>query len=45
MTVPLRVLPEVYFAERSGTGFSHGICPECFDRVVKAEIEGRGPGA
>ena len=30
---------ESYIHERTGVGFSHGICPDCVDNVVKPEIE------
>jgi DNA-binding response OmpR family regulator len=30
---------ESYVAVRSGTMFSHGICPDCRDHVVKAQIQ------
>ncbi len=29
---------ECYVAEHSEAQFSHGICPECYDRVVKTEL-------
>jgi DNA-binding response OmpR family regulator len=31
---------ESYVAQRSEATFSHGICPECFEKFVKTEIEG-----
>ncbi len=30
---------ESYIAERSEAEFSHGICPDCFERFVKPELE------
>ncbi|MCG3148102.1 MAG: Regulator of RpoS [Verrucomicrobiae bacterium] len=30
---------ENYISTRSGTIFSHGICPDCRDRFVKAQLE------
>ncbi len=30
---------ESYIADHSGAQFSHGICPECFDKFVKPELE------
>lgn len=30
---------ESYFADHSEASFSHGICPDCFENVVKPEIE------
>jgi DNA-binding response OmpR family regulator len=38
---------ENYIAEHSGAQFSHGICPECWERVVRPELErcqGEGGG-
>jgi len=39
---------EHYIADHSEAQFSHGICPECFNRVVKSQLgkleEGRGRG-
>ena len=29
---------ETYVGERSGARFSHGICPECYETIVKPEI-------
>lgn len=29
---------ETYFAERAGTRFSHGICPDCYERVIVPEL-------
>lgn len=30
---------ESYIAERTGTFFSHSICPECFDKVITPQME------
>ena len=30
---------EVYIAERSRTTFSHGICPDCDDRIVRPQLD------
>jgi DNA-binding response OmpR family regulator len=30
---------EEYIEQRSGARFTHGICPECYDTVVKAELD------
>jgi DNA-binding response OmpR family regulator len=30
---------EGYISRRSGAQFSHGICPDCYDRIVKPELE------
>ena len=30
---------ETYISAHSDTRFSHGICPECFDKVVRPELE------
>jgi DNA-binding response OmpR family regulator len=30
---------ESYFAEHSDVRFSHGICPDCFDKYVKPELD------
>lgn len=29
---------EAYISEHSGAVFSHGICPDCFERVVKPQL-------
>lgn len=29
---------ESYINERTGTDFSHSVCPDCYDRVVKPEL-------
>ena len=29
---------ETYISEHSEAQFSHGICPDCFERVVKPEL-------
>jgi hypothetical protein len=30
---------EVYISTNTGTAFSHGICPGCYDKVVKPQLE------
>jgi len=30
---------ERYIAERTGTAISHGVCPDCFEKVVLPQIE------
>lgn len=35
---------ETYIGERSGTAFSHGVCPQCRDRIVKEHLETRASG-
>jgi len=30
---------EAYLGEYSGARVSHGICPDCYERVVKPELE------
>jgi len=30
---------ETYVTEHSGAVFSHGLCPECYEKIVKPEIE------
>ena len=30
---------ESYIARHSNVRFTHGICPECYDRIVKAELD------
>jgi phosphoserine phosphatase RsbU/P len=30
---------ETYVSEHSGAVFSHGLCPECYENIVKPEIE------
>jgi phosphoserine phosphatase RsbU/P len=30
---------ESYINERTGTDFSHSVCPECYDRVIMPELE------
>ncbi len=30
---------EVYIGERSRTTFSHGICPDCNDRIVQPQLD------
>ncbi len=31
---------EAYIMERSAARFSHGICPDCYEKLVKPELEG-----
>jgi CheY-like chemotaxis protein len=33
---------EEYIGDHSGAQFSHGICPKCFDSVVKAQLREQG---
>ncbi len=33
---------EEYFVQHSDAQFSHGICPECFDQIVKPELRAIG---
>jgi sigma-B regulation protein RsbU (phosphoserine phosphatase) len=33
---------EEYIGEHSGAQFSHGICPKCFETVVKVELQQQG---
>jgi CheY-like chemotaxis protein len=33
---------EEYIAEHSGAQFSHGICPKCFETVVKVQLRQQG---
>jgi len=30
---------ESYLSEHSGVQFSHGICPECYEKFVKLDLE------
>jgi len=32
---------ETYVTEHSGAVFSHGLCPECYEKIVKPEIQHR----
>lgn len=34
---------EVYVSRHSNAQFSHGMCPECFEHVMKTEVESIGP--
>ena len=34
---------ESYIAERSEARFSHGICPECFSRIVEPQLRAEQP--
>ena len=34
---------ETYFLEHSAARFSHGICPDCWDRIVKPQMEQMTP--
>jgi DNA-binding response OmpR family regulator len=36
---------ENYIGSRSGTTFSHGICPDCKDKVLRAQLEQLAVGA
>jgi hypothetical protein len=31
---------ESYVSEHSDAAFSHGICPDCYERVVAAQLHG-----
>lgn len=33
---------ETYFRERAGTRFSHGCCPDCYEKVVKPQLRAFG---
>jgi hypothetical protein len=33
---------EIYFSRQQGTKFSHGICPDCFDRVMAPQLRKLG---
>jgi CheY-like chemotaxis protein len=33
---------ESYFAQRQGTKFSHGICPDCYERVMVPQLRALG---
>lgn len=33
---------ETYFREHAGTRFSHGCCPDCYDKVVKPQLRAFG---
>ncbi len=33
---------ETYITEHSEAQFSHGICPECYEKVVRPELDSRG---
>ena len=33
---------EAYLSERAGTRFSHGVCPECYNRVLAPELRKLG---
>lgn len=34
---------ESYIHERTGTDFSHSICPDCYEKCVKPQLEAIGP--
>jgi len=34
---------ESFISDHSEAQFTHGICPECYDKVVKAELGGSHP--
>ena len=36
---------ETYIGQRTGTNFSHSVCPSCFESVVKPQIEELGKSA
>jgi len=33
---------ETYFSQRQGTRFTHGICPECYERVIVPQLTRMG---
>ena len=33
---------ETYFSQRQGTKFSHGICPDCYERIVAPQLRELG---
>ncbi len=33
---------EEYLGEQTGTSFSHGVCPDCYDRVLVPQMTGMG---
>jgi phosphoserine phosphatase RsbU/P len=33
---------ETYFSQRQGTRFSHGVCPDCYDREVSPQLRALG---
>jgi len=33
---------EDYFARHTDAKFSHGLCPACYEKVIKAELKGLG---
>lgn len=33
---------EQYVGQRTGTSFSHGVCPDCYDRMVKPQLAALG---
>ena len=33
---------ELYVNQRTGTNFSHGVCPECYDRVLVPQMRAAG---
>lgn len=35
---------ETYFTRRQGTKFSHGICPDCYERIVAPQLRQLEPG-
>lgn len=35
---------ENYIGDRTGAAFSHGICPDCFKKVVESDLQGKLPG-
>jgi phosphoserine phosphatase RsbU/P len=36
---------EAYISEHSEARFSHGFCPDCYDSILKPQLEGDGPPA
>jgi PAS domain S-box-containing protein len=32
---------EEYIGQRTGTVFSHGVCPECYEKFIKPQIKGK----
>jgi len=35
---------EDYIGDRTGAAFSHGICPDCFKKVMESEVQASPPG-
>jgi DNA-binding response OmpR family regulator len=36
---------EAYLADQADVHFSHGICPDCYDKVVRPQLGGEAPAA